>query len=273
MAFVLCLASSAQDIQPKLPSVDGARSVADARIQREALQLLNQEYVFPQLVIGGEWASTIKLTNRGTKPLASIPVFLVDNMGNPLRATVQLSDGRTITDFSFTVSLQVGGLIEATFLGARDTQFGHAFIGCPATGVCETPGLYGEVTLRNRNATRPDFESVFPVEQPFETQYLLFDGRSGFTTLLYLVNPTLTSTGVALDIVDTSNRVLRTLNLTLRAGESQLQTLHSLSAETIGVQGTVVIRAQTSRAFIVATGLRLTPSNSFTPIRAFVPAR
>ena len=121
LAFVLCLASSAQDIQPKLPRVDAARSVTDARVQREAVQLLNQEYVFPQFVIGGEWASTIKLTNRGTRPLASIPVFPVDNTGNPLRATFQLSDGRTITDSSFTVSLQVGGLIEATLLGARDT--------------------------------------------------------------------------------------------------------------------------------------------------------
>ena len=186
LPFALCLVSSAQSIQQMLPGADGAGSVRAARVQRDAVQLQNQEYVFPQFVIGGEWASTIKLTNRGTRPFTNIPVFLVDNTGNLMRATFQLSDGRTITDSLFTVTLQVGGMVEATFLGGRDTQFGHAFIGCPTTGVCETPGLYGEVGLRNRNSTRPDFESIFPIEQPFETQYLLFDGRGGFTTLLYL---------------------------------------------------------------------------------------
>jgi len=273
LPFALCLVSNAQGIEQKLPSIDAANSVTDVRIQRDAVQLQKQEYVLPQFVIGGEWASTIKLTNRGTTILTAIPVFLTDNTGKLMRATFQLSDGRTITDSSFTVTLPVGALVEAIFEGERDTQFGHAFIGCPATGACETAGLYGEVGLRNRNSTRPDFESIFPIEQPFETQYLLFDGRIGFTTLLYLVNPTEMDTGVTLDIVNTSNRVLRSLNLTLRAGESQLQTLHALSAETIGIQGTVVIRALNSRAFLVATGLRITPSNSFTPIRAFVPPR
>jgi len=273
LPFALCLVSSAQSIQQKLPSADAAKSVTDIRIQRDAVQLQNQEYVFPQFVVGGEWTSTIKLTNRGTRPLTEIPVVLIDNTGKPMRATVQLSDGRTITDSSFTATLPVGALVEAIFEGGRDTQFGHAFIGCPATGACETTGLYGEVTLRNRNSTRPDFESIFPIEQPAQTQYLLFDGRIGFTTLLYLVNPKATDTGVTLEIVDTSNKVLRSLNLTLRAGGSELLTLHVLSAETVGIQGTVVIRATNSGVDIVATGLRITPSNSFTPIRAFVPPR
>ncbi len=271
LPFALCLVSHAEGIEQKLPSRDAANSVTNGRLQRDAVQLQKQEYVLPQFVIGGEWASTIKLTNRGISPVTAIPVFFTDNTGKPMLATFKLSDGRTITDSSFTVTLAVGGLLEATFEGGRDTQFGHAFIGCPDTGACDTPGLYGEVTLRNRNSTRPDFESIFPIEQPFETQYLLFDGRIGYTTLLYLVNPSQRDTGVTLDIVDASSRVLRTLNLTLRAGESQLQTLHVLSAETIGIQGTVVIRALDSRASLVVTGLRLTPSNSFTPIRAFVP--
>jgi hypothetical protein len=191
LSFALSSVGSAQSIQQTLSGTDATRLAAAARIQRDAVQLQNQEYVFPQFVIGGEWASTIKLTNRGTRPFTNIPVFLFDNAGNLMRATFQLSDGRTITDNNFTVTLQVGGIVEATFLGGRDTQFGHALIGCPTTGACETPGLYGEVGLRNRNSTRPDFESIFPIEQPEATQYLLFDGRIGFTTLLYLVNPTL----------------------------------------------------------------------------------
>ena len=150
-------------------SITSERSVSP---HRKAVQLLGQEYILPQFVIGGEWISTIKITNRGTKAFNAIPFYLNDNNGLPLNATFRLSDGRVITDSAFTVSLSIGGILEATFAGGRDAQFGHVFIGCPATGPCETPGLYSDVTLRNRNATRPDFESVFPVEQPYATQYL-----------------------------------------------------------------------------------------------------
>jgi hypothetical protein len=270
LPFTLCVACSAQGI-PMLSR--NSQSVIADQLRREAVQLQDQEYVLPQLVIGGEWSSTMKFTNRGTRQINSIPVYLVDSTGRPMVTTFQLSNGSTITDSSFTITIPVGSIIENTFVGGRDTQFGYAFIGCPDTGECETPGLYGEVALKNRNSTRPDFESVFPVEQPFSTQYLLFDGRNGFTTLLYLVNAGMTETVASLEIVDTSNRILRTVNLTFRPQETQLQTLHVLAAETNGIQGTLVLRAQNSDAELVATGLRINPSNSFTPIRAFVPPR
>ena len=212
-----------------------------------------------------------EIHESGNNTTTAIPVFLLDNTGKPMVATFQLSNGTTITAPSFTITLSVGGLIEGTFLGGKDTQFGFAFIGCPATGACKTPGLYGEVTLRNRNATRPDFESVFPIEQPSPIQYLLFDGRNGLTTLLYLVNSSTNDAAAFLDIWDSSNKLLKTVNLTFKANETQLQTLHVLSSETIGIQGTLVLRGQNSNANLVATGLRINPSNSFTPIRAFLP--
>jgi hypothetical protein len=57
------------------------------------------------------------------------------------------------------------------------------------------------------------------------------------------------------------------------AGESQILTVHVLVPETVETQGFVVIRVQSNiPAAIVATALRINPSDSFTPVRAFVPA-
>ena len=238
----------------------------------DAIQLQSLEYVIPEVIIGGEWTSTLRFTNRGTKALPTTNVYLIDDAGNPMLATFQITDGSVLTASAFSVTLGVGGMVEGTFLGGSNTSFGHAIIGCSSAG-CGTPGLYGEVALRNRNSTRPDFEAVFPFERPYTLQYMLFDGRNGLTTALYLVNESTTLTQIAIDVVDTNNRILRTVNLTFAGLSSQIQTLHVLAPETIGIQGTLVIRALSgAQAFITATGLRINPTNSFTPLRAFVPA-
>ena len=185
-------------------------------------------------------------------------------------ATYRTSAGELVTDVGFSFSLGVGNVIEVTFVGRSFTQFGHAFVACSANG-CGTPGLYGEVTLRNRNATRPDFESVFPIEAPAPLQYMLFDGRNGVTTTLYLVSGSQDSTTVAVDVVDSGNRLLRTVNIPFRGTQTKILTLHVIAPETIGILGTLVIRSPGSSVPITATGLRINPSNSFTPLRTFVP--
>src|SRR5581483_9809715 len=137
------------------------------------------EFVIPELIIGGEWTSTIRLTNRGTKAIPTTNVFFVDNMGNPMRTTFQetvcgttCGAGNAVTDFGFSFSLNPGGILEIPFSGTSGTSFGHAIVDvCRSTTTCSSAGLYAEVTLRNRNTTRPDFESVFPLEQPASTQY------------------------------------------------------------------------------------------------------
>ena len=163
--------------------------------------------------------------------------------------------------------------LRSPFLGAGTRCLATVSLAVPANG-CGTPGLYAEVTLRNRNSTRPDFESVFPFEKPVPLQYMLFDGRNGFTTVLYLSNENSISTQIVLEVDDSFGRAVRTVTLTLRALETQILTLHVLSPETIGIQGTLVLQGRNSNgtALITATGLRINPSNSFTPLRAFVPA-
>jgi hypothetical protein len=266
-------AAQAQIITPLATDADSFASPVGMRSHPNAVQLQGLEYVVPELIIGGEWTSTIRLTNRGTQPVPTTNVYFVDNTGNPMQTTFQITNGSVITDVGFSFSLAVGGMVEATFLGGSSATFGQAIIGCSSAG-CGTPGIYGEVTLRNHNATRPDFASVFPLERPFALQYMLFDGRNGLTTTMYLVNENTSASQVAIDIVDSNNTILGTVNLTFPGLSSQIFTLHVLAPETIGIQGTLVIHGQNSSGFLMtATALRIDPSNSFTPVRAFVPAR
>lgn len=251
----------------------------------EAIQQQNPEYVLPQLVIGGEWTSTIKVANLSGKVMPLTTVFFVDNLGNSLSATFQTTTllsngtvvtGNRITDDGFTITLSPGAVLEVTFFGGSDTQIGHAlFDFCSTTANCSSSGIYAEVILRNRNATRPDFESVFPLERPSDLQYMLWDNRSGLTNFLYLVNENTSTTSVSLDFMNAVNQIIRTVNVSIPGLGSQLLTMHVIAPEIIGRQGTLVIRATNSRGsvgLITATALRINPTNSFTPIRAFVPS-
>jgi hypothetical protein len=238
----------------------------------EAIQLQGVEFVIPELIIGGEWSTTIRLTNRGKTAYPPTNVSFFDNNGNPMSATFQTSSGNVVTGTGFSFSLGVGGIVEATFSGTSSTSFGFAGINCNASG-CGTPGLYGEATLRNHNATRPDFVSVFPLEYPASVQYMLFDGRSGVTTTLYLVNSaTTTAQTVNIDVLDVNNNLILTTPIPMQAGASSILSLSSIAPQTVGIQGTLVIRSASGTLPVTITGLRIDPSNSFTPIRAFIPS-
>src|SRR5579872_6831230 len=127
--FLLCACCQAQTVNHLLP---------------EAIRLQGTEWVVPQLILGGEWSSKIRLTNRGPNQIPTTNVLFVDNLGNPMSATFQTSSGNTITDTGFSFSLSPGGLIEILFTGGANAQFGHGIVGCSSAG-CGTPGLYGEV--------------------------------------------------------------------------------------------------------------------------------
>ncbi len=266
----LWFACSAQSIQPLSLDAHSPKSAREAQIHREAIMLQGQEWVIPELIIGGEWTSSITLTNRGAQPIPPTNVYFVDNLGNPMSATFQTTSGNVITGPGFSFSLAVGGILEGTFFGSATTLFGSGVVGCSATS-CGTPGLYAEVSLRNTNSTRPDFESIFPFEEPASLQYMLFDGRNGVTTTLYLVNDSTAATVVSLGVRDTSNNLIATVPVPMNGLTSQILTLHVIAPQTIGIQGTLVISGQ-NNALITITALRINPTNSFTPVRAFVPA-
>jgi hypothetical protein len=269
ISFLFSASLLAQDIEPR--TTESSIQPLTVRVLPQAIQLQGVEFVVPELIIGGEWTTTIRLTNRGKTAIPTTNVFFFDNNGNPMSATFQTTSGSIVTGTAFSFSLGLGGIVEATFIGTSTVRFGFASIGCNANG-CETPGLYGEATLRNRNATRPDFESVFPLEYPASVQYMLFDGRAGITSVLYLVNSTTTAQTVNIDVYDVNNKLLRTVPIPMQGLASLILSLHGdLAPETIGIQGTLVIRSASTLP-VTITGLRINPSNSFSSMRAFIPS-
>ena len=252
-----------------------------AAMQPRAVQLQGIEYIIPELVIGGVWSSSIKLTNRGTQAIPTTNVSFVDNVGAPLKATFQSVSngvpGPFVTDSGFSFSLGIGGVLDVTFSADSNIRFGHGIVLCSAVS-CGTPGLYGEVILRNHAGVRPDFESVFPFEKPVPLQYMLFDGRNGLSTLLYVVNQNTAPTTVTLEVRNMQNSVLRTVIVTIDPLASIAHPFSDLAPETIGIEGTLVLRGTTADkntnglALLAFTALRINPTDSFTPVRAFVPA-
>lgn len=278
--FIFCAAGNAQ-ISDAKGRID-ALPAGDYHIIPQAVFQQNLEFIVPELIIGGEWTSTIRLTNRGQSKITTRNVYFLDNNGNPMNATFQTvsctsascTTGSAVTSPGFFFFLDPGVIIELTFLGGANTQFGHAVVDiCSNQPSCSSAGLYAEVTLRNSNSSRPDFESIFPLEEPTDSQYMLFDHRNGLQTLLYLVNENTTPTTISLNFYSPSNQLIGTSTFSMNSLTSQITNLNALVPSTNGLQGTIAIRGQNgSGALVTATALRINPTNSFTPIRAFVPS-
>ena len=193
MAISTIHASERAQLQPLISDARTSARIAQQQFERQSVYQHGLELIVPELIIGGEWTSTIKLINKGTTTIPWSNVHFMDDSGNPMKATYQTTGGSITTDYGFSFKLgPASGILEVTFYGGKDTNFGNALIdpdACPSSG-CQ---FYGEVTLRNRSAGRPDFESVFPLEEPSDVQHLLWDNRSGYSTVLYLVSDSSTA--------------------------------------------------------------------------------
>jgi hypothetical protein len=249
----------------------------------QAIQQQSVEYVLPELIVGGEWTSSIKVVNLGASAMPITPFYFWDNTGQPLvvafRVTVLLPDGTVslgpmVIDSGGTVTLSSGAMLEATFVGdPNNTRFGHVtFNFCATNAACSSAGIYAEVALRNHNAIRPDFESVFPLEQPATSQYMLWDNRNGFSGVLYVVNNQTSAATAIIDFYSTTGRLLKSASLPFVGLGSQILTIASIAPETAGQQGFMVIHGAISTNLFTATAIRINPTNSFTPLRAFVPS-
>jgi hypothetical protein len=134
LSLAFCFACNGQMVTPLSHS---------AEIRPDAVQLQSLEYVIPELILGGEWTSSIKLTNRGTQPIPTTNVLFYDNTGSPMTATFQTIlngvPGATTTDHGFSFSLGVGNILDITFNAGSVTSFGHGNVLCSAVS-CGTPG-------------------------------------------------------------------------------------------------------------------------------------
>ena len=214
--------------------------------------------------------------------MPSTNVYFVDNSGNDMTATFQTTTvlangttvlGKPITGPGFSVSLQPGSIIEIVFSGGAIAVFGQGIIDfCGTTASCYSYGIYGQVTLTNTNSTRPNFQSIFPFEQPASLQYMLFDDRNGISTVLYLVNENTSSITASLQFLNAANQVIQTVSVPMVSLGSQILTLDAIAPAIIGLQGTLVINSGSSNLVLTATALQINPTNSFTPLRTFIPS-
>ncbi len=241
---------------------------------RTAAYLTGAEYIVPQLIVGGEWNSTLRLVNNGSAQITPHNAYFLDSEGRPMLVTFLTTTGQGyVTQTAFKFFIAPGQMIEVPFSGGGDTQYGQIVIdptACPVQSACS---LYGEIVLRNSNPTRPDFESVFPLEAPASNQYLLWDHRAGFATTLYLANANNSPTTVTLDFRDPLGSQIVSDIIYLPAAGSRIVYLDVWAPETLGYNGTMLIRASNSYGevpLVTATALRINPSNSFTPLRTYV---
>jgi hypothetical protein len=240
---------------------------------RGAGYLTGAEHIVPQLIVGGEWTSTLRLVNNGTAQILTSNAYFLDSEGRPMFITYLTSNQGFRTETAFRFFIAPGQMVEIPFFGGKNTQFGQILIdprACPLASGCS---LYGEIVLTNSHPSRPDFESVFSLEAPARDQFMLFDHRDWFSTVLYLTNTNNSPTTVALDFRDPGNIPLDFGTVTLPALGTRIVYLDDFAPDTLGYHGSMVIHA--SNAFgeiplVVATGLRINPSNSFTPLKAYV---
>ena len=96
LPFTLSIVCSGQTIEALSAGADTRSSIEAIKARPDAIQLQSLEWVVPELILGGEWTSSIKLTNRGTQAIPITNVNFWDNTGNPLQTTFQGTSGATM---------------------------------------------------------------------------------------------------------------------------------------------------------------------------------
>jgi hypothetical protein len=88
IGFLFAASLLAQEIQPSTP--ESTIQPPTAIGSPKAIQLQGVEFVVPELIIGGEWTTTIRLTNRGKTAIPTTNVYFFDNTGIASRPSTAL---------------------------------------------------------------------------------------------------------------------------------------------------------------------------------------
>lgn len=237
------------------------------RSQREARPLNSRQDRLAQLIVGGEWSATLTIVNLGTANTPVIPVFFLDNKGAafPVRISGDLAEPTTAPSLMYT--LIPGATLQFNLESPdAETHFGHVFL---PTFNCDNLDciIYGEIVLKNSNESRPDFESVFSLEDGAASQSMLWDHRGGFYTVLYIVNAGIFDTTAQLQVFDEFGDLITGVDdLSLAVGAAAIVQLHAERPETLNHYGHLRIDAAAPNHELLVTSLRVNPSNSFTPV-------
>lgn len=230
-------------------------------------RLSSSNETVPQVIFGGEW--TTRLTFVNTR--SSAVKFPVQFFGADGRALVVPAVG--IGSFSaFELTIPAGGQVSVETAYAPDspTRTGTAYADIPCTVEPEDAcgRIAGIVVLKNRNATRPDFEAVFSLRSGSKRGLVAFDHVGGGGTVLMVASDTRFSTlQITAAIRDANGARVALDQFTLPPRGTTLINVAERWPQAAGIRGTVEL---TSVDYgLIVTGLRLNPSNSFAPLDSF----
>ena len=246
-----------------------ARAASRQQWARDAEVLASGEAYLPEFIIGGEWTTTLTITNLGTETAQNLTGYLVDNNGFPLTATIN-GEGSVVIDDAFILNVDPGVVFEIQFSLGDGQGYGHIYLPPVMCGSADC-AIQAQVALKNSNPTRPDFESVFYLSAPETDQAMLYDHRGGFSTTLYLVNAKQNATTVRLTMQDDLGNVIGTQDIDMAAEATQLITLHAMFPDSIGHYGLLIVKDMgnpENLGGILTTAVRINPTNSFTPLQA-----
>lgn len=223
----------------------------------------------PQVIFGGEWTTKITLTNLR----ASAVEFPIAFYGPDGRAQQVPILGRT-TASSYRVSIPARGQVtlETPYDTSAPGRTGWAQVDVPCTtsGPDTCGRVAGTVTLRNRNATRPDFEAVFQFRHFSDQIILPIDNTAGHSTVLMIVNESsFREDTITVSFRDQNGSRVHLDQFTLGPRATLLVNVAEKWPQTANFKG--VADFTSGETSMILTGLRINPTNSFTPIEGFEP--
>ena len=233
-----------------------------------ALFISVEDYI-PILILGGEWTSSIVISNYSGLPL-ELPLKFYTK-GGPWTVRVK---GKG-TGSAFTYSLPIAATVKIEFEGLGTTaEVGWAeldvFECTPSFSPCLEIGAYA--LLRNHNPLRAqDFEVSYQALGRSNEHVFLFDQTAFSQMVLNLINACTFSfcsdSTVALSVLDENGQAIYSRVETIAPMEVKILNLAQLSMTTWNRLGT--IRVVSSGFDLVVSGHRINETGSFTPLTPF----
>lgn len=243
--------------------------IAASAAERAAERISSLNETVPQVIFGGEWTTRITFINTRSS-VARFPLSLFGADGRALTVPLVGVDGPPSANYQVTVPAGGQLLVETAYDPGAPTITGTAYADFPCTTTPEDAcgRIAGLVMLRNRNATRPDFEAVFSLKSGTRRGLVAFDHAGGGGTVLMVASDnrfaTLTITAAIRD--QNGNRVALD-QFTLPSRGTMLVNLAEKWPASAGIRGSIELTSDSLG--LIVTGLRINPSNSFAPLNAF----
>lgn len=222
--------------------------------------------IFPHIVSGGGWETTIVIINMSPQPIPFVQRFF-DESGVPVNLTYRSSaaDGKVIQNSVAAGLLQPNQILTLTlFDSGAPLQVSWSALDYDAT--LGRLGAYEILRQRGVSAARPDFEALVPLSSSDDYRfYLAVDNAEDFSTAIALVNPASNvSARVSLTFYDNlGNAVLQDV-IALAPSCHTAFSIPDKYPVLKGRVGTLYVRSNTSR--LSGFGLRFNPRGAFSTV-------